>query len=202
MSTTLIDLSQEHEQSSDDLSGLHVHLAQLIGERFRFVRFTYGDESTLHFGDLEPARHPKLKGKLYGAFMAGLRASPWILKSGSVPLVVNGGVLLDASKAELGTPLDKRDLESRKIIEPGSLVLTAVPFLVQPVDGFGLQLRFSDGSLLSVHPTIPEPDEPEEEGLPELADWELFTPRGLLSAGPGRKWSFEPKGLASPVREA
>jgi hypothetical protein len=202
MSTTLIDLSQENEQSSDDLPGLHAHLAQLVGEPFRFVRVSYGDELTIHFGDLEPARHPKLKGKLYGAFMLGLRASPWILKSGSEPLVVNGGVLLDASKAELGTPLDKRELESKKIIEPGSLVLTAAPFLVQPVNGFGVQLRLSDGSLLSVLPASPEPDEPEDEGLPELADWELFAPRGLLSAGPGRKWSFEPKGVASPAREA
>jgi hypothetical protein len=201
MSTTLIDLSQEHEHSSDDLPGLHAHLAQLIGEPFRFVRFSYGDELTLHFGDLEPARHPKLKGKLYGAFMLGLRASPWILKSGSEPLVVNGGALLDSSKAELGTPLDKRELESRKIIEPGSLVLTAAPFFVQPVDGFGLQLRFADGSLLSVVPAMPEPDEPEDEGLPELADWELFTPRGLLSVGPGRRWSLERKRVASTERE-
>ncbi len=202
MSTTLIDLSREHAQSSDDLPGLHAHLAQLIGEPFRFVQYSYGDELTLHFGDLEPARHPKLKGRLYGAFMLGLRASPWNLKSGSEPWVVNGGMLLDASKAELGTPLDKRELESRKIIEPGSLVLAAVPFFVQPVDGFGLQLRFADGSLLSVVPAVPVPDEPEDEGLPDLADWEVFTPRGLLSAGPGRRWSFEPKGVASTAQKA
>ena len=116
-------------------------------------------------------------------------------------MVVNAGVLLDSSKAELGVPLLKEELETKKFIEPGSLVLMAAPFIVQPVDGFGLQLRLSDGSLLSVLPIIPEPDEPEDEGLPELADWELVTPHGLLSAGPGRKWSFEPEKPAAAARE-
>ena len=35
-------------------------------------RVSYGDELTLHFGDLRPARSPKLKAKPYGAYILGL----------------------------------------------------------------------------------------------------------------------------------
>jgi hypothetical protein len=195
MSTQRIDLRQQRESRSADLSGLLAYLAPLVGEPYRFVRVSYGDELTLHFGDLEPARQPKLKGKLYGAYILGMRASPWVLKSGTEPVVVNGGVLHDLSGAALGTPLRKEELESRRLIEPDSPVLTATAFIVKPVNGFGLQIRFSDGSTLLVLPTIPEPDEPEDDGLPELADWELLGPGWLLSAGPGLVWSFEPSGF-------
>src|SRR5438128_334047 len=146
MGTRLIDLRQAREPSSADLPGLLAHLAQLVGEPFRFVRVSYGDELTLHFGDLEPARSPKLKGKLYGAYILELCASPWMLKSGTEPVVVNGGVLHDPSEAALGTPLRKEELESQKLIEPDSRVLMATAFIVKPVNGFGLQLRLSDGS--------------------------------------------------------
>jgi hypothetical protein len=201
MSTHLIDLRQARESSSHDLPGLVGQLAPLVGEPFRFVRVSYGDELTLHFGDLEPARSPKLKGKLYGAYILGMCASPWVLKSGTEPLVVDGGVLHGPSESALGTPLRKEDVETQRFIEPDSRVLTAAPFVVKPVNGFGLELRFSDGSTLLVLPTISEPDEPEDEGLPELADWELLGPSGLLNAGPGLKWSFEPSGRPSSARE-
>jgi hypothetical protein len=109
-------------------------------------------------------------------------------------MVVNGGALLDPFATALGMPLRKEELESQTLIEPGSRVLSALPFLVRPADGIGLQLRLSDGTSLSVLPTIPDPDEPDDEGLPELANWELLSPIGLLKAGPGLGWSFEPKG--------
>jgi len=171
----------------------------LAGEPFRFVRVSYGDELKVYFGDLEPARHPKLKGKLSGAYILGMRASPWVLKSGIQPVVVNGGVLRDPSEAALGTLLRKEELESQRFIEPDGRVLTATAFIVKPLNGFGLQVRFSEGSTHLVPPTIPETDEPEDEGLPELADWELLGLRGLPSAWPGLKWSFEPSGVASPA---
>ena len=109
-------------------------------------------------------------------------------------MVVDGGALLDADATALGTPLGKEELESQTLIEPESRVISATPFIVRPANGFGLQLRLSDGSSLSVLPTTRGPDEPADEGLPELADWELLSPVGLLRAGPGLAWSFEPKG--------
>lgn len=116
------------------------------------------------------------------------------MKPGSEPVVVNGGALLDPFAAALGTPLRREELESGAWIEPGSRVLSASPFVVRPADGIGLSLRLSDGSSLSVLPAIPDADEPDERLLPEVADWELLSPIGLLKAGPGLKWSFEPKG--------
>ncbi len=192
MATHLIDFHQAQKPSSDDLPGLYARLAQLIGEPFRFARVSYGDELTLHFGDLRPSRSPKLKDKLYGAYILGMRASAWLLKSGSEPVIVEAGVLLDPISSGLGKPLSKDDLESQTWIKPGSLVLSATPFVVKPLGSFGLQLRLSDGSTIAILPTIQEPNQPEEEGLPELADWDLTSPQGLLNAGPGLEWSFEP----------
>jgi hypothetical protein len=194
MDSNLIDLRQARPPASDDLRGLEGYLAQLVGEPFRLARVSYGDELTLHFGDLKPARSPKLKAKPYGAYILGLRGSPWVLKPGSEPVVVDGGALVDPLATALGTPLRREELEYRTWIEPGSRVLSASPFLVRPAGGIGLQLRLSDGSSLSVLPAIPHPDEADDQGLPEVADWELLSPNGLLKAGPGLEWSFEPIG--------
>ena len=109
-------------------------------------------------------------------------------------MVVDGGALVDPLATALGTPLRREELEYRTWIEPGSRVLSASPFVVRPADGIGLSLRLSDGSSLSVLPAIPDADESDDQLLPELADWELLSPIGLLRAGPGLKWSFEPKG--------
>ena len=193
MGTNLIDLRPAHRSASDDLRGLQGYLAQLVGEPFRLARVSYGDELTLHFGDLRPARSPKLASKPYGVYILGLRGSPWVLKPGSEHVVVDGGALLDSDATALGAPLRKEELESQTLIEPGSRVLSALPFVVRPAEGIGLQLRLSDGTSLSVLPTIREADEPADANLPELADWELLTPIGLVKAGPGLEWSFEPK---------
>ncbi len=198
MGANLIDLRRAHESPHDDLPGLYASLFPLIGEPFQFARVSYGDELTIHFGDLRPARSPRLKHKLYGSYILGVRGSPWILKSGSEPVVISSGVVLfDPAPPDFGEPLSKEQLEAGTFVEPESRVLAAIPFVVKPVVGFGLRLRMTDGSTLLVLPTTSEPDEPDEEGLPQLADWELVTPRGLLSAGPHREWSFTPAGKES-----
>jgi hypothetical protein len=192
MGTNLIDLRQATAPPHHDLPGLYGCLAQLVGEPFRFARVSYGDEITFHFGDLEPARSPKLKDKHYGAYILGLRGSSWVLKSGSEAVVITSGVVLNPPPPAFGQALRKEDLEAGTFVEPESRVLVATPFVVKPAEGFGLELRMSDGSTLLILPTISEPDEPEDEGLPQLADWELLTPRGFLSAGPNLEWSFTP----------
>jgi len=195
METTRIDLSQEQKPSGQDLPGLTSYLAQLVGEPFRFARVSYGDELTVHFGDLRPARSPKLKDKSYGAYILGLRGSPWILKSGSKSVVLTAGEMFSPPR------LRNEELESGTFIEPDSRVLKATPFVVKTVEAFGLELRLSDGSTLLVLPTVQEQDEAEDEGLPKLSDWELLSPRGLVRAGPGVDWSFEPSEIASPDRK-
>jgi len=190
--TNLIDLRQARSAVSNDLPGLLAYLAQLVGEPFRFARVSYGDELTLHFGDLRPARFPKLKGRPYGAYVVGARGSAWLLKSGSEPLVLAAGLDLGHVPSGLGTPVSKEELERSPLIQPESRVLSVAPFVVTPVDGYGLQVRFSDASTLLLIPATPEVEEPGDEALPSLADWELSSPAGLLSAGPGLVWSFKP----------
>jgi hypothetical protein len=192
MSEVILELRQDHRQLTDDVPGLQTYLAPLAGEPFRFARFSYGDELTLHFGDLRPARSPKLPGHFSGVYILGVRGSAWIIKSGSESLVVTAGVFLDSAAADLGKPLSKQDFEKNPVIAPESRTVEANPFPVKPINGFGLQIRFSDGSTLLILPTPPEADEPGDEELPELADWELLSPRGLLSAWPGLQWSFKP----------
>jgi hypothetical protein len=200
MGTRLIDLRQAREPSLNDLPGVTAYLSQLIGELFQFARVSYGDELTLHFGDLRPARSPKLEHKRYGAYILGLRGSSWVLKSGSDPVVIIAGEVLDSPP--FGQPLSKEELEAGKFIEPESRVLKATPFVARPAEEFALQLRMSDGSTLLILPTISEPDEAGDEGLPKLADWELSTPRGLLSVGPNLEWSFTPAKNASSEQKS
>jgi hypothetical protein len=51
----------------------------------------------------------------------------------------------------------------------------------------------SDGGTVCVFPAPPEPEEPVDDGLPELADWELSSPQGFLTVGPDLAWSFARK---------
>jgi hypothetical protein len=192
MSEVILELRQDRRQSADDVSSLQTYLTPLVGELFRFARISYGDELTLHFGDLRPARSPKLPGHFSGVYILGVRGSAWIIKSGSESVIVAAGVFPDAAAADLGKSLSKQDFEKNPIIQTESRMVEATPFPVKPINGFGLQIRFSDGSTLLILPTPPEKDDPEDEALPELADWELLSPRGLLSAWPGLQWSFQP----------
>ena len=109
MESHLIDLRCPKKSSHVDLPGLQAYLAQLVSEPFRFARVSYGDELTLHFGVLRPARSPKRKHKSYGAYILGLRASPWILKSGSERLVVAADGVIPASPPAFGRPLSKEE---------------------------------------------------------------------------------------------
>lgn len=192
MSPHLIDLRQARSAAPDNLSDLQAYLTQLVGEPFRLARVSYGDELTLHFGDLRPARSPKLKNKPYGSYILGVRGSPWLLKSGSEPLVLTAGLDGESLPHGLGKPIRKEELEANPHISAESRVLAATPFVVKPVNGFGLQLRLSDGSSLLILPTIADAE--IDASTPEiaLADWELTSPQGLLSAGPGPNWSFSP----------
>lgn len=193
MGASLVNLHQVCDASQNSLAGLDAYLSQLVGEPFRFARVSYGDELTLHFGDLRPGRSPKVRHLSYGAYILGLRASSWVLKSGTAPLIVASDAEFASASSEFGKPLSKEELEAGKFVEPESRVLSTTAFEVKIAGEFGLQLRMSDGSALLVLPAIPESDDPRDAELPQLAAWELSSPQGLLSAGPGLTWSFKPK---------
>jgi hypothetical protein len=201
-------LGNARQSSASDLSGLQEVLAQLIGETFRFFRISYGDEATLHFGNLHPARSPKLKDKLYGTYILGLRASSWLFKCGSGPTLINAGIDLPSLKRLLGEPISSEDFESKEFVQPDSAVISATALVTKPLEGLALQLCLSDASTLFVMPIDPALDEqsPEnEEGviLPEISDWQLLSPYGLLEVGPGCNGRFEPTATSdSPVQKA
>jgi len=198
MGVNFIKLSEPRKSSATNLGELNAHLSQLVCEPFRFVRVSYGDELTLHFGHLGFYQNPpKLKDKPHGDFILGMRASPWVLKTGSGVLLSSGGQgdWSPESNPELGS----RDLESKRLIEPESLVSTAKAFPITPANRLGLRIRFADGTSLLVLPDAEEPDDPEDHDLPVLADWELLSPSGSLQAGPGFEWSFDPKSIVSPA---
>jgi len=194
MTAKLLDLGKPQHQTIDDLNGLRSYLSQLLGEQFDFARISYGDELTLHFGQLRPAASPKLREKPYGAFILGTRGSPWKLSLGATAAELRGG--RDFEPDDVTTVLSSQDVENNEYILPGSLVVDVKPFIDRTTERFGLQITLSDASRLLVLPinSLESSNDAEDEAeeLPELADWELLTPRGVLSAGPGRKWSFEP----------
>ena len=60
----------------------------LVGEPYLFGREAYASELTLHFGTERGYGHPKLKGKTRGTHVLSLRASAWLLKSGTRPAFI------------------------------------------------------------------------------------------------------------------
>ena len=178
---------------TDQRERLVAHTLALVGEPFRLARITYGGELTLHFGELRPANSPKLPGYFYGTFILGLRASPWLLKSGDGRRLIEGGADFEPPPGR-GKPLTNAELAADPLIPPGARVTSAEPFAVAPSGAFGLHLGFADGSSFFAQPAAPRPPEPGDEPFPPLADWELTTPAGDLDAGPGPAWKFAARG--------
>jgi len=77
------------------INDLNEYLLILVGEMFHFARPTYGDELTLHFGDLHESRSQVLRDMnyLYGEFILGTRGSYWVskdeLKTDTVVLAID-----------------------------------------------------------------------------------------------------------------
>jgi len=61
--------------------------------------------------------------------------------------------------------------------------------------GIGLALGFSDQTRFIIRPEPPYSEDvnSDDEDLPEIADWEMYTPLGrYLTVGPGQKWAYLP----------
>jgi hypothetical protein len=187
-----IDLRSVQKDSSD-LDLLQAYLQQLVGQPFLAIRFSYGDELAIHFGETRPYSSPKMKHLTKGAYILGARGSQWRLRSEAPPaIIVGSGDDKSASAANL-KPLSKADLESGAFFRPGTLVVHVHATPVTSVAGFSayaLSLAMADGTSLFVSPVLAEPHELADE---PLADWELFTPyERLLRVGPGLQWCYMP----------
>ena len=175
----MIDLRGEQTKSSDPIP-LQAYLQQLAGEPFLHLRFSYGDELALHFGKAREYDSPRMKHRVKGSYILGMRASNWHLKSLSPSVLVIGTAENDATTGSV----TKEQLEAADFIRPGSIIVSAtVRTMTSSIaGGFGLSLLLSDGSVFLVTP----------EAIPsDLADWELFTPyERFLRVGPGLEWSY------------
>lgn len=174
------------EQNATDAALLQSYLQQLIGQPFLLLRFSYGDELSLHFGQSIPYPSPKMQHRFKGSYILGTRASQWFMRAGSRTVYVRD--LEDVPSSKAATPITKAELESSSPFQVGAQIVRAraIPHAV----GFGLEIGFSDGASIWINPG----------GDYEVADWELFTPfERYLRAGPGRSWSYFPsRSSASP----
>jgi hypothetical protein len=188
----MIDL-KEIQPSSSDLFELQMLLQQLVGQPFLFFKVSYGDELTLHFGPAQVSSNPKMKRFRRGAYMIGTRASAWLFRPSSQPVLLVGleeGVT-NASTRIKG--LDIRQIETGDFVRPGSIVsfVKALP----TATGFGLLLILSDDSGLHLVPTSGPGEASEGE---DIADWEVFTPHErYLRVGPGLHWAYLDSGQSS-----
>jgi hypothetical protein len=180
------------QELSEDPRELHSLLRQLMGQPFLFFRVSYGDELTLHLGEARSYSHPRMKGRLKGSYILSARASHWYLRPDSEPSMLVGTVDSEPDASYIGSRLDIRAIESRPIVEPGSVVASVD--VLPSARGFGLMLSLSDRSTLIVLPAPPSPSvegEGEAAEGDDLPDWEIFTPHDrYLRVGPGPRWSY------------
>ena len=195
--TSVVDLRQSSRPDSTGLGGLNIYLSQLIGEPFLFLKVSYGNELTLHFGTPREAKSSKLKDRTRGSYILSARGSAWRLKSEVASQLVVGGLSDPGIASWLEKPISKENLEEGKYITSGARVVAANAF-VAPSGGFALLLVLSDDTSFILLPTDPEL---AFEGLPDdmpdkidyVADWELLTPHGYyLRVGPWLKWEYIP----------
>ena len=195
--TGVVDLRQSSQPHSSGLDGLNLYLSQLIGEPFLFLKVSYGNELTLHFGTPREAKSLKLKNRARGSYILSARGSAWRLKSETTSRLVVGGLPDPRTASGLEKPISNVDLEEGKFITPGARVVAASAS-VAPSGGFALLLAFSDETSFSLIPTDPElafqgltDDMPDK--VEYVADWELLTPHGYyLRVGPWLKWDYTP----------
>jgi hypothetical protein len=197
----VVDLRSTYESTSGDLAGLEFYLQQIVGEPFLFLRQTYGEELTLHFGAPREASSPKLRRRIRGSYVLALRASNWrfVSRSQLVLALADPSIVPDqligpspAPDSFRPSPIELADLEQNPPITPGVRVDVAKPFAADFFFGIGLFLVFDDQSRLTVRPSVgPSPE--NHEVSQEIADWELFTPHDrYLRVGPGTRWAYLP----------
>jgi hypothetical protein len=192
MTVASVDLQKSCHSTTGEIPGLAIYLQQIVGLPFLAFHQTYGEELTLHLGTPVEPVSPKLGRRVRGSYVLTFRASVWTLLSGSRHSFVFADSGLEPDP-EVGRRLELGELEQLPPIGVGSPVVVAAPFLAEDTGGIGLLLSFADRSRLVVRPGPAAAGEGAVTDLPEIADWELFTPVGMyLRVGPGRQWDYRP----------
>lgn len=185
------DLREIQEPVEGHLGTLELYLQQLVGQPFLFFRESYGEELTLHLGSPQERASPRLKYRLRGSYVLTVRGSLWMM------IAAEKGVLIRSDPTtESNGPgfkeLSFSELQETPPVKSGAHVVWAAPFDLG--GGIALHLLFSDGTGFLIRPAPQNPESCSEDGnLPEIADWEVYTPIGrYLRVGPGRKWAYLP----------
>lgn len=187
---SMVNLNTTRERSSDALE-LRAYLQQLVGQPLLFIRFSYGDELTLHFGQPLKYKSSKLANLSRGSYIIGARASFWLLRT-HVPAAVVIGTSSASRLWSKHKSLTPEDVEESDFLRPGTRIVTADPFALttgtRSPYGFGLSLLLEHGASLLVIPSRPSRRNHRRH---RVADWEVFTPYDrYLAAGPGLFWSY------------
>ncbi|HQU43030.1 MAG TPA: hypothetical protein PK867_09465 [Pirellulales bacterium] len=183
------------QQKSTDVTALRAYLQQLVGEPFLHVRFSYGDELTLHFGEPQKPKLKKLAHLTEGSYVVTARASSWYFKTANGIAVTMAASAADACLPDGFVPLSTEQIERGQLAQPGVRVIAADASVVRSgatESGFACSLLLADGSSILI---VPEPsgDVNGGGGADDVADWEVFTPYDrYLRVGPGLGWAYLP----------
>ncbi len=170
ISTKIPDTTNPNIQISQEIVNvINILTEQLIGEICHQVRFSYGDELHLDFGEMSRCDHPKLRNLLKGNWQFGARATPWLLKKSGQLLLKSEEPETDA-EIKNAKQLTRESLENKKILK----------FEVNP-ENLELQLLFEEDYELILQPDLEDLD---------LSYWDLFMPNDkVLEVGAGYFWS-------------
>lgn len=158
--------SAQQTFTSSDLGVVHTIVDRLIGKTCWQVRFSYGDELTLHFGDRVSYAQPSMANMEKGSWILGTRGTSWQL-SRAPNCIVNS----DA------TP----EIMRENVLQIEGLALMALDI---NYPSLGLILTFGEQLQLSVLPSL-------EDDNYDLPYWELFTPEQyVLKVGSKLIWSY------------
>ncbi len=164
-------------------------LKQFVGLPFLFARPSYGEELTLHFGNEQPMKHPKLRHLMEGTHIVTTRLSGWAWSDG------NNHTIAMMTPGETISADDLRERCSHFAVARGALVSKAITQVLRAEGGaptltLGLFLSVDQRQevcpepkwLFSIEPMLRHDADDDE-----VADWEVFTPEGALLVGPGLK---------------
>ncbi len=182
--------------TSTSRSDLNAYLQQIVGQPLLDIRFTYGEELTLHFGVAQPDALPWQSKAVWGSYLVTTRGSAWVLSTPSPHARVFASNPLSGAATPCGRSAETSLMEAESVRLRGALIVRAeATSIEQPPPppsavGFVLRLHLSEGSSFVVLPAVDDEDDGEDLGEP-VADWEVVTPHGkFLRVGPGLQWAY------------
>jgi hypothetical protein len=186
-----INLLATRERSSDRLE-LRAYLQQLVGQPLLFLRFSYGDELTLHFGHPTHYASSKLAHMTKGSYVIGARASFWYLRTHMPPAIIAGESRPVSQAPRYRKQLTPEQVERADILKKDVRIVGVDAIILGTVTrsayGFGLSLLLEDDASLLI---LPARRRGQNSRQRPVSDWEVFTPYGrYLSVGPGLRWSY------------